>query len=143
MFRNFDVRGSSDRSLIYLTLFTAQCLVKTEKIEEKSTGSNLLSSLKLLSWVLTFRIVYAALKELRALATKQACIPGDAGWPLGTLFPVPANKSESDLFRAYFKQAREELVIRLCDQLFNVDGSKNKWWQAFSKRKFMGKELKD
>jgi hypothetical protein len=39
MFRNFDVRGSADRTLIYLTLFASQCLVKMEKIEEKSTGA--------------------------------------------------------------------------------------------------------
>jgi hypothetical protein len=37
----------------------------------------------------------AALKELKALATKQFLIPGDGAWPLGTLFPVPANKAES------------------------------------------------
>ena len=90
-----------------------------------------------------YPILSVALKELRALATKQICIPGDSGWPLGTLFPIAANKAEADLFRSYFKQAREELSIRLCDCLFNVDGTKNKWWQAFSKRKFMGKELKD
>lgn len=98
-----------------------------------------------------------AVKELRALATKQICIPGDAGWPLGTLFPAAANKAESgrltlppvqlnchfvweliffffqlNLFRAYFKQAREELSIRLCDQLFNADGTKSKWWQVIT-----------
>lgn len=35
-----------------------------------------------------------------------------------------------DLFRSYFKQAREELAVRLCDRVFDVDGSKNKWWQV-------------
>ena len=121
LFRNFDVRGAADRTLIYLTLYAHQCLVKAERIEEKST----------------------ALKELRALATKPFTVPGESGWPLGTLFPVAANKTEADTFKAYFKQAREELSIRICDCLFNENGSKNKWWQAFSKRKFMGKELKD
>ena len=38
LFRNFDVRGGADRTLIYLTLYAAQCLVKLEKIEEKSAG---------------------------------------------------------------------------------------------------------
>lgn len=46
-------------------------------------------------------------------------------------------------FKAYFKQAREEVTIRLAERLFNADGTKNKWWQAFSKRKFMGKEMKE
>ena len=38
-FRNFDVRNSGDRTLIYLTLYTHQCLVKLEKIEDKATGA--------------------------------------------------------------------------------------------------------
>jgi actin related protein 2/3 complex, subunit 3 len=147
LFRNFDVRGGADRTLIYLTLYTVQCLVKCEKIEDKPT----------------------ALRELKNLATKQFLCPGDAGWPLGGLFPAPKNKTETgalspldttshfavpltrslmlllvaDQFRAYFKQARDELGVRLMDKLFNEDGSKNKWWQAFSKRRFMGKELVD
>jgi actin related protein 2/3 complex subunit 3 len=49
----------------------------------------------------------------------------------------------TDQFRAYFKQARDELGVRLMNMLFNADGTKNKWWQAFSKRRFMGKELND
>jgi hypothetical protein len=36
----------------------------------------------------------------------------------------------SDLFKAYFKQARDELGNRLLDRLFDADGSKNKWWQV-------------
>eukprot|EP01035_Chromulina_nebulosa_P017005 gene17005-22504_t len=121
MFRNFDIRGGADRTLIYLTLHGVQLLVKAEKIEDKAT----------------------ALRELRALSNKQFAIPGDASWPLGGVFSLPQSKAEADLFKAYFKQAREELAIRLVDYLFEKDGSKNKWWQAFSKRKFMGKELKD
>ena len=66
------------------------------------------------------------------------------GWPLGGLFAPPADKKEGDAFRAYFKQAREELALRLVNRLFDgAGGAKNKWWQAFSKRKFMGKELRE
>jgi actin related protein 2/3 complex, subunit 3 len=46
----------------------------------------------------------------------------------------------ADTFKAYFKQAREELGLRLVERVF-ADGAKSKWWQFFSKRKFMGKEL--
>lgn len=65
---------------------------------------------------------------------------------MGGLFATPVNKSEAgttlssvififfsrfvDLFKAYFKQAREELALRLCDRLFDADGTKNKWWQV-------------
>ena len=38
LFRNFDVRGATDRTLIYLTLYTHQCLVKCEKIDDRATG---------------------------------------------------------------------------------------------------------
>jgi len=100
-----------------------------------------------------------AIRELRALSTKPFAVPGEAGFPLGGLFPAPANKTESgmlfhvsrvissifsfvnfflfsfflcgtDLFRTYFKQAREELAVRLCERVFDADGSKNKWWQV-------------
>lgn len=96
-----------------------QCLVKCEKIDDKPT----------------------AIRELRNLAEKAFTIPGEAGFPLGGLFRSPEGMAERDTFKAYFKQARIETSIRLCDKLFDADGSKNKWWQSFSKRKFMGKEM--
>jgi hypothetical protein len=40
--------------------------------------------------------------------------------------------STVDLFKAYFKQAREELSVRLCDRVFEADGTKSKWWQVRS-----------
>lgn len=73
LFRNFDVRGGADRTLIYLTLYAVQCLVKCEKIEDKPTG----------------------VREMKNLATKQFLCPGDPGWPLGGLFPSPKSKAES------------------------------------------------
>jgi hypothetical protein len=79
-------------------------LVRCEKIEDKNS----------------------ALKELRALSTKQFSCPGDSGFPLGGMFPGPQTKAEGDAFKLYFKQAREELAIRICDRLFDKDGSKNK-----------------
>jgi actin related protein 2/3 complex, subunit 3 len=39
LFRNFEVMGAADRTLIYLTLHVVQCLVKCEKIEDKALGS--------------------------------------------------------------------------------------------------------
>lgn len=84
-----------------------------------------------------------AVRELRNLAEKKFAIPGDVNWTLGSLFSNPGNVAEGELFRSYFKQARTELAMRLLERLFDADGSKNKWWQSFSKRKFMGRELKD
>lgn len=98
------MRGSADKTLIYLTLHTVQCLVKCEKIEDKAT----------------------AIKELRALSTKQFALPGEPTFPLAGLMNTPVTKAEGDAFKAYFKQAREELSLRLCDRLFEKDGTKSK-----------------
>ena len=40
LFRNFDIRGAADRTLIYLTLYAVQCLVKCERIEDKNSGKS-------------------------------------------------------------------------------------------------------
>lgn len=73
LFRNFDVRGGADRTLIYLTLHAMQCLVKCEKIEDKNS----------------------AVRELRELAKKPFAVPGEAGWPLGGMYPNPSSKAEA------------------------------------------------
>lgn len=39
LFRNFEVRGPADRTMIYLTLHAVQCLVKCERIEDKNSGN--------------------------------------------------------------------------------------------------------
>ena len=92
------------------------------------------------------------MRELHALAIKQFACPGDPSWPLGTLFPAAANRTEAgmflcimsklfrchsfvhftsliDQFKQYFKQARDELGIRLVALVFE-DGTKSKWWQV-------------
>ena len=43
LFRNFEVKGGADKTLIYLTLHAVQCLVKLEKIEDKNSGKIILS----------------------------------------------------------------------------------------------------
>ncbi len=169
LFRNFEVQGGADRTMIYLTLHVVQCLVKCERIEDKQLGlHNFLNCHFLFVLILSIFLKYVAIKELRALSTKGFPGPGENGWTLGGLFPAPANATEANLWKTYMKQAREELALRLCDRLFDGPAAKNKWWQvrnvvcnnyifgfrsrcsyylsilqSFSKRKFMGKELKD
>lgn len=41
-----------------------------------------------------FFVVRIAIKDLRAMATKQFAIPGESGWPLGGLFAPPADRKE-------------------------------------------------
>ena len=94
LFRNYDVRGGADKTLIYLTLHAVQCLVKLEKIEDKNAGKN--------QYFLDFVNFFAdlcypcilAVRELKALSTKPFAIPGEPGFPLGGLFPTPTTKAE-------------------------------------------------
>lgn len=37
---------------------------------------------------------YLALRELKQMAIKKFLIPGDAGWPLGGLYPLPETAAE-------------------------------------------------
>ncbi|KAG5179496.1 actin-related protein 2/3 complex subunit 3 [Tribonema minus] len=118
MFRNFAVESNADRTLIYLTFYAQQCLREMEKTDDKQ----------------------AANRALNLLANKTFAAPGEAGWQLGTIFPAPRVRDEAEMFKAYFKQCREELGTRLIERVF-ADGTKSKWWQFFSKRRFMGKEM--
>ena len=47
----------------------------------------------------------------------------------------------ADALRAYLKQAREETGARLVLKCYTADDKPNKFWLAFSRRKFMNKEL--
>ena len=112
--------AGADRSLIYLTLSMQQFLKECERFKTRGEAE----------------------KALHALVIKQFPIPGGPGWSLGGMFPTPGDIQEGESWRLYMKQAREELSLRTLDVLFYSDGSKNKLWASFSKRKFMGKELK-
>lgn len=43
----------------------------------------------------------------------------------------------ADLLRSYLKQVREETSGRLMEKVYRQNGTPNKWWLAFAKRKFM------
>ncbi len=47
----------------------------------------------------------------------------------------------TDALRAYLKQAREEVGLRLLPLCYTPDGQPNKFWMAFSRRKFMNTAL--
>jgi len=119
LFKHFEVKGGADRDLIYLTLYTTQCLTKLEKCPSKMEG----------------------MKGLTAMAHEQFRIPGDVGFPLGSFFPSPQSSQEAELCRAYLKQAREELGRRLIAKVYTEDGAPSKFWIVFAKRKFMNKAL--
>jgi actin related protein 2/3 complex subunit 3 len=47
----------------------------------------------------------------------------------------------TDRLRLYFRQIRDAVVTRLLDVVFNADDTPNKYWMAFAKRTFMGRDL--
>lgn len=146
LFRNFEVKGGGDRVLIYLSLFIHQVLKRAEKVPTKAE----------------------ALRQIMPLASGSHVMPGEAAWPLGTLLPAAKSSSEigklvslsvisagaasttcpwlavyffAETLRAFFKQLREALVARLLERIYNADGTPNRHWLLFAKRKFLGKEF--
>lgn len=96
LFRNFEVKGGADRTLIYLTLHAVQCLVVCEKIEDKNSGMLFCGECAKVI------LCCLAVRQLRELSKKQFAIPGENGWPLGGLFPAPATKNEAGTIIAVF-----------------------------------------
>lgn len=75
------------------------------------------------------------------LSIENFAIPGDAGFALAGVLTNPKDRSESEAFRSYFTQLRAETGVRLVELAYKSDGSPNKWWMCFSKKKFMQKSL--
>ena len=116
LFSAFDIQGGADRLLVYLTLYIQQCLCRLDsKGKSKAEGSKLMIE----------------------LARETFPLPGEPGWPLGGHFPTPKSRQETDQARNYLKHVREELGTRLVEYVYNADGTPNKYWMAFSKKKFM------
>ena len=116
-FSTFDFQGAADRTLVMLTVFISECIIKAARTKSKDDGTKLLYGLGV---------------------EKNFAIPGEKGWYLGGHMPDPQTREEADLIRGYMRQCREEICGRIQDKLWNADGSANKWWMMFSKRQFMG-----
>ncbi|CCF54318.1 hypothetical protein NDA18_001414 [Ustilago nuda] len=121
LFRNFEIKGPADRLLIYLILFISDCLTKiaSSKIPWTTNEAN---------------------KQLQTYAVDAFALPGDANFPLNSLYAPPAGRAEADQLRGYLTQLRQETAARLVEKVF-ADGTPSKWWLAFTKRRFMGKSL--
>ena len=73
-FRNFELKGGADRLLVYLTLYTTQCLRNIEKHKYKTRE--------------------AADKGLHTLAVENFVSPGDSGWKISGVIPACSNRRE-------------------------------------------------
>eukprot|EP00262_Sarcandra_glabra_P007517 TRINITY_DN20381_c0_g1_i1.p1 TRINITY_DN20381_c0_g1~~TRINITY_DN20381_c0_g1_i1.p1 ORF type:complete len:175 (+),score=27.66 TRINITY_DN20381_c0_g1_i1:214-738(+) len=114
-FRNFDIKSPADKLLIYLTLYINVALKRLEGCRTLAEGT----------------------KAIINLGLEKVPVPGEAGFPFGGLFAHPQSQQEAELFRNYLKQIREETSGRLLSCAYRPNGTPNKWWLAFAKRKFM------
>jgi actin related protein 2/3 complex, subunit 3 len=119
-FRTYEVKSEVDRIFIYITLYITECLKKLQRCPNKNTG----------------------MQEMYTLAIQKFDIPGDAGFPLNSVYLKPSTAAEGDLMRQYLQQVRQETGIRVCERVFSgEDGKPSKWWLCFAKKKFMDKSL--
>ncbi|KAK1921697.1 actin-related protein 2/3 complex subunit 3 [Papiliotrema laurentii] len=141
LFRNFEIKGPADRLMIYLILFISECLTKLAPTPGRPSPG-----------------YQDAVKQLSTLAVDNFALPGDAGFPLNSLYHPPASKADADALRSYLTQTRQEVALRLADRLYapehilGPDGQPtgqmgpraakpSKWWMSFQKRRFMGRTL--
>ncbi|XP_020250065.1 actin-related protein 2/3 complex subunit 3 [Asparagus officinalis] len=114
-FRNFDIRSSADKLLIYLTFYINVALKRLEGCRTLAVGT----------------------KAIITLGLENIPVPGETGFPFPGLFSLPQSEEEAELFRSYLRQIREETSGRLLNCAYRPNGTPNKWWLAFAKRKFM------
>ncbi|KAL7009884.1 cytosolic Fe-S cluster assembly factor cfd1 [Cystobasidiomycetes sp. EMM_F5] len=123
LFRNFEIKGPADRTLIYFILFISDCISRIGSPNAKHWNT------------------VEATKQLTTLALESFSLPGEPGFPLNSVFSAPANRTDADNLRAYLSQARQELAPRIVQTVYDETGKPSKWWMAFQKRRFMGKSL--
>jgi len=121
LFKSYQVHGSADRTLLYLTMYITKCLQIISKCKSRKEAES----------------------KLYNVANESFAIPGDSRFPLGGFMTAPKNSKESTDFRAYMSQARVEIGHRLIARCYleGDGGEQNKWWLCFSKRKFLGKTM--
>jgi actin related protein 2/3 complex, subunit 3 len=78
LFRNFEIKGAADRTLIYGILFISDCLNKLGSRHSQNQQE--------------------ATKALNALALENFNIPGEPGFPLNPLYAAPANRNDAGTF---------------------------------------------
>merc|ERR1719273_1471466 len=116
LFRAYKPEGPGDLVICYLTVLIAEILRVFAKVKDKN----------------------AAEKKITSVSMKpNFAIPGEKGFPLPGFFSNPGGRSEGEKFRAFFRQLREETCMRMLEIAYLEDGTQNKWWIQFSKKKFM------
>lgn len=125
-FKNFEIKGPADRTLLYALLYLQECLAQVAAASSAGKSRKELEK-----------------NLLIGASGSNFPVPGDSGFNLSAIFPNPKDRNEAEATKQYLTELRVELVHGLLDRLF-VDGNSNeanKWWLSLSKRKFMNKSL--
>ncbi len=80
MFRNFEIKGSGDRVLCYLTLYVTHCLNALTKATNKNDAQ----------------------KKLQTLALENFSIPGDSNFVFAGLYPNPDSRADAGIILFIF-----------------------------------------
>ncbi|WFD34517.1 subunit of the Arp2/3 complex [Malassezia cuniculi] len=122
LFRNFEIKGPADRVryvanevLIYLILFISDCLTRIAASRPQWNK-------------------HEAQRQLASYAVDSFALPGDANFPLSSLYSAPESRADADTLRQYLTQARQETAMRLVEKIYDGDVP-SRWWLAFTKRK--------
>ncbi|KAG2713387.1 hypothetical protein I3760_04G174200 [Carya illinoinensis] len=131
-FRNFDIKSSADKLLIYLTLYINVALNRLEGCRTLAEGT----------------------KAIINLGLEKVQVPEESGFPFPGLFPLAQYQQESVINLVFpvvlflvilqvlkydnlFGALLLETSGRLLSVAYRPNGTPNKWWLAFAKRKFM------
>jgi actin related protein 2/3 complex subunit 3 len=99
-FKSYEVKGSGDRVLIYLTLYIQECLKKVQRVQTKHDGAS----------------------QLQTLAVSNFDIPGDPKFPLNPFYEKPGGRADADTLRNYMLQLRQEVGQRLAERVYTAEG---------------------
>jgi hypothetical protein len=94
LFRNFEIKGPADRTLIVLILYISDCLAKIGSARTVPTQIE-------------------ASKSLNTLSVESFPIPGDANFPLNAHYAPPASRSDSGKHSLNFCEGNFKILPRI------------------------------
>lgn len=97
LFRNFEIKGPADRTLIYGILFISDCLNKLGSRPAQNQQE--------------------ATKTLNALALENFNIPGEPGFPLNPLYAPPANRNDAGTLPPYSGGAESRFIATILESV--------------------------
>ena len=94
LFRNFEIKGPADRTLIVLILYISDCLAKIGSARTVPTQIE-------------------ASKSLNTLSVESFPIPGDANFPLNAHYAAPASRSDSGKSNLRLLRGQPKSLLRI------------------------------